>query len=84
MAEKELCKTPQKPKKHVKYEQKFKIEYRDEFKCISKSALVTLLHSVTCAVAMSTLIVVKMLTISPFFGPQNLPVFGFTGLAALI
>jgi len=33
MVEKELCKTPQKPKKRVKYEQKFNVEYRDEFKC---------------------------------------------------
>jgi len=41
MAEKELCKTQQKPKKRVKYEQKFKIEYRDKFKCVSKSALAT-------------------------------------------
>ena len=31
MEEKELCKTVQKPKKCVKYEQKFKIEYREEF-----------------------------------------------------
>jgi len=33
---------------------------------------------------MATSIVVKILTIFPIFGPQNLPIFGFTGLAALL
>ena len=37
MAEEESeCKTPQKAKKRVKYEEKLKFEYRDEFKCITK------------------------------------------------
>jgi len=34
MAEAELHKTPLKEKKCAKYEQKFKIEYRDEFQWV--------------------------------------------------
>jgi len=35
----DVCKTPPKPRKRVKYDQKYKLEYRDEFRCMCKSTL---------------------------------------------